>query len=183
MRENNSGSPGAHDVRRRHHLKATSARTLGAETGAVRFWPYSGWMPASLTILPHLPSWTLTKSSISLGEPENASKPTLPSFDLISGSSMSLRSPRLSCVTIAGGVWAGPTMPAHESMSKPVTPASSSVGSLGNSELRCRRVTASPRNAPDRTFGRPFVRSVNIIDPRPASTAWRAGGELLYGTC
>jgi hypothetical protein len=29
------------------------------------------------------------------------------------------------------------------------------------------------------TCGRPVVRSVNIIDTRPASTSWMAGGELL----
>src|SRR6516225_3783788 len=111
-------------------------------------------MPASLTILPHLPSWTLTKSSNSVGVLENASKPTLPSFDLTSGSSIILRSSLLSCVTITGGVWAGATIPAHESMSNPLTPASSSVGNSGNSGLRCRRVTASARNAPDLTCGR-----------------------------
>ena len=92
---------------------------------------------------------------------------------------MILRSSLLSFVTIVGGVWAGATIPAHESMSKPVTPASSSVGSSGNNGLRCRRVTASARNAPDLTCGRPVVRSVNIIDTRPASTSWMAGGELL----
>jgi len=35
-------------------------------------------------------------------------------------------------------------------MSKPVTPASSSVGSSGTSALRCSRVVASPRSAPER---------------------------------
>src|ERR1700738_2786228 len=144
---------------------------------------YSGWRPASLTILPHLPSWTLMKFPNSSDGLENASKPILPSFDLTSASSMILRSSVLSRATISGGVWAGATMAAPESMSKPVTPASSRVGNSGKSGLRCSRVTASARNAPERTCGSPVVRSVNIIETRPASTSWSAGGELLYGTC
>src|SRR5262245_41289093 len=74
-------------------------------------------MPASLTILPHLPSWILIKSANSGGELENASKPTLPSVDLISGESMILRSSRLSRPTTSGDVCAGATIPAQESMS------------------------------------------------------------------
>jgi len=74
-------------------------------------------MPASLTILPHLPSWILIKSANSGGELENASKPTLPSVDLISGESMILRSSRMSRPTTSGDVCAGATIPAQESMS------------------------------------------------------------------
>src|SRR5262249_38088172 len=62
-----------------------------ARLPALRFRSYSAWMPASLTIFPHLPSWTLTKSSSSLGELENASKPTLPRLDFPSPLSMILR--------------------------------------------------------------------------------------------
>src|SRR5262249_23199771 len=68
-------------------------------------------MPASLTILPHLPSWTLTKSSSSLGELENASKPTLPRLDFTSLLSMILRSSALSSVMMSAGVPAGAKMP------------------------------------------------------------------------
>src|ERR1700730_1935510 len=168
------------------HIHAACRATLASPLR--NFFPqirpsYSGWRPASLTILPHLPSWTLMKFPNSSDGLENASKPTLPSFDLMSASSMILRSSVLSRATISGGVWAGATMPAHESMSKPVTPASSRVGNSGKSGLRCSRVTASARNAPERTGGSPVVRSVNIIETRPASTSWSAGGELLYGTC
>src|SRR5262245_13164354 len=88
-------------------------------------------LPASLTILPHLPSWTLTNSSSSLGELENASKPTLPRLDFTSPLSMILRSAPLSSVMMSAGVPAGAKMPAQESMSNPVTPASSRVGSSG----------------------------------------------------
>src|SRR3990167_9136075 len=83
--------------------------------GPVRFQVHSGLMPASLIILPHLPSWALTKSSISFGELENASNPTLRSRDFTSALSMILRSSVLSLVTISGGVLAGANMPAHES--------------------------------------------------------------------
>ena len=44
--------------------------------------------------------------------------------------------------------------------------------------LRALRVTASARSAPDRTCGRPGVRSVNIIDTRPPRTSLSAGGTL-----
>ena len=64
-------------------------------------------------------------------------------------------------------------------MSKPVTPASSMVGSSGNSALRLMRVIASARNAPDWTCGMPVVKSANIIDTRPASTSVSACGALL----
>src|SRR5262249_5750004 len=143
----------------------------------------SGLMPPPLTILNHLPRWTLQTPSNSFGELEDASKPTMRSLELMTGSSTILRSSLLICVTIAGGVLAGATIPAPQSTSKPVIPASSIVGSSGNSELRCRRVTASARRAPDLTCGRPDVRSANIIDTRPASTSWMAGGVLLWGTC
>src|SRR6266545_675200 len=93
-------------------------------------------MPASLIILPHLPSWSLTKASSSADELENASKPTLPRLDFTSGLSMILRSAALSSVMMSEGVPAGAKMAAQESMSKPLTPASSSVGSSGKSVER-----------------------------------------------
>ena len=74
---------------------------------------------------------------------------------------------------------AGATKPAQASMSKPVTPASSMVGSSGNSALRLMRVTPSARNAPAWTCGMPVVKSTNIIDTRPASRSVRACGVLL----
>ena len=79
----------------------------------------------------------LDKSSISLGELENASKPTRPSVVLMSGLSMILRSSVLSCVTISGGVCRPERRcrPRNRCRS-PSTPASSMVGSSGNSELR-----------------------------------------------
>src|SRR5438876_8996409 len=145
--------------------------------------PHSGWMPASLIILPHLPSCSLTRSASSSGELENASKPALPRVDLTSALSMILRSSVLSSVMISAGVPAGAKMPAHESMSNPVTPASSSVGNSGTSVERLILVTASARSEPAFTCGNPVVRSANIIDTRPARTSLSATGTVLYGTC
>jgi hypothetical protein len=48
-------------------------------------------MPASLIILVHLSSWTLTKPPSSAGVLENASKPSVPIRALISGLSTILR--------------------------------------------------------------------------------------------
>src|SRR6266566_3798729 len=146
-------------------------------------WPHSGWIPASLIILPHLPSCSFTSSASSSGELENASKPALPRVDLTSALSMILRSSVLSSVMISAGVPAGAKMPAHESMSNPVTPASSSVGNSGTSVERLILVTASARSEPAFTCGNPVVRSANIIDTRPARTSLSATGTVLYGTC
>src|SRR6266568_4537484 len=134
-------------------------------------WPHSGWIPASLIILPHLPSCSFTSSASSSGELENASKPALPRVDLTSGLSMILRSSVLSSVMISAGVPAGAKMPAQESLSNPVTPASSSVGNSGTSVERLILVTASARSEPAFTCGNPVVRSANIIDTRPARAA------------
>src|SRR5204863_3963976 len=78
--------------------------------------PYSGWMPACLIILPHLPSWSAAKSSSSLGELENASKPALPRLVFTSGLSMILRSSALSSAMMSEGVPAGANIAAQESM-------------------------------------------------------------------
>jgi hypothetical protein len=140
---------------------------------------YSGWMLASLTILPHLPSWTLTKSSNSLGELENASKPTLPSFDLTSGSSMILRSSLLSCRHDRRRRTGRRDDPGPRIHVEAGYPGLVQRWQFREQRAALQAVTASARSAPDRTCGRPVVRSVNIIDTRPASTSWMAGGELL----
>src|SRR5262249_16046329 len=56
---------------------------------------HSGWMPASLIILVHFTSWTLTKLSSSSAELEKASKPVAAIWAFTSGSSMILRSSAL----------------------------------------------------------------------------------------
>src|SRR6516162_2880844 len=84
----------SHEVWQTHHLWAARRESLYGEANDA-----------------------LLSLRLNAGVLENASKPTLPSFDLTAGSSMILRSSLLSCVTIVGGVWAGATIPAHESMS------------------------------------------------------------------
>src|SRR3954467_3205114 len=138
-------------------------------------------MPASLIILVHLSSWTLTKLPSSAGVLENASKPSVPIRALISGLSTILRNSALSRVTTSGGVCAGANTPIHESMSKLVTPASCKEGSSGNNVLRCILVTARARSAWALTWGRPLVRSMNIIDTRPPSTSLTAGVRASIG--
>ncbi len=64
-------------------------------------------------------------------------------------------------------------------MSKPVTPASSMVGNSGNSALRLRRVDANGRRVLAWMCDRLVVKSLNIIDTRPARTSVIAGGALL----
>ena len=118
-----------------------------------------------------------------MGELENASKPAFASVAFTVGLSMILRSSVLSRAMNSGGVPAGANRPAHESMSKPLTPASSIVGSSGKSAERLIRVSASARSVPALTCGIPVERSANIIETRPASTSLSAGGTLLYGTC
>src|SRR5262249_7482481 len=109
---------------------------------------YSGSIPASLIIRVHLTSWTLTNSPSSSGVLEKASNPTAPRRPLTSGSSMILRSSALRRATISRGVLAGANIPAHESMSKLVMPASCKEGSSGNNVLRCSRVVAKARSVP-----------------------------------
>src|SRR5262249_7521682 len=65
-------------------LRPSGLMVRPSDISAEPFRHYSAWMPASLIILPHLPSWTLTKLSSPVGELEHASKPTLPTFDLTS---------------------------------------------------------------------------------------------------
>src|SRR5262249_23544692 len=144
---------------------------------------YSGWMPASLTILPHLPTWSPAKSWSSLGELETPPTPAWESLASPWGLWMIWRSPGWSSSMMSEGAPAGAKIAAQESMSKPLTPASSSVGSSGMRVERLSRVTASARSLPALTCGKAVVRSANIIDTRPASTSLRAGGTLLYGTC
>ena len=57
------------------------------------------------------------------------------------------------------------------------------VGSSGNSVLRLIRVIASARSAPALTCGRPVVRSMNIIDTRPAEQVVDRRRRASYGTC
>ena len=150
-----------------------------ADKGRVGVKPYSGWMPASLIILLHLSSWTLTKSSSSSGELENASKPSGAIFALVSGLSMILRSSALSCVTNPGGVPAG-----REEAGPGIHVEAGHAGLVHGRQLRKQRAAldARHRERPQRsglTCGRPVVKSMNIIETRPASRSWIAGGALL----
>src|SRR5687767_8376357 len=83
---------------------------------------------------------------------------------------------------IAGGVEAGASKPNHDSISKPGSPASDSVGTSGNRLERLAAVTPG-------AFSFPFLiciwRALTLekcIDISPPSTAMVAGGPPLYGT-
>jgi len=93
-------------------------------------------MPASLIIFVHFTNWTSLNFPSSSGEEENASKPSVALFALISGLSMIFRSSVLSFVTTSCDVPTGAKKPPQASMSKSVRPASSSVGRSGAIVLR-----------------------------------------------
>jgi hypothetical protein len=67
-------------------------RNAAPKERSIQFQRQSALMPASLTMLSHLPSWTFMKAPSSSGVLENPSKPTFLNFAWTSGLSMTLRS-------------------------------------------------------------------------------------------
>ncbi len=80
----------------------------------------------------------------------------------MSGASKPCTTARLSAITLSRGRLAGPIRAYQLDTSKPLTPASSSVGTSGSSGQRCSSVTPSARNFPERTCGMTLGRLLNI---------------------
>ena len=104
--------------------------------------------PESLTTLDHL----RTSPSISLANSAGACPPgSAPKVFQIAASSEPASALATSCCkreTVSGEVPAGAQMPYHVPASKPGTPTSASVGTLGSAKERLAVVTASGSNLP-----------------------------------
>src|SRR4051812_32189335 len=92
-----------------------------------------------------------------------------------SGSASTLAVSALIRVTTAGGVPAGASKPNHDSISKPGSAASATVGTSGNMSERFGVETASARTLPLLICGCTPVTVTNSTETSPASNADSAG--------
>ena len=88
-----------------------------------------------------------------------------------------------SRATIASGRWAGAINAMSVEDSKPVTPASCSVGTSGARGVRSAVLTASIFTRPACRWGNAVTASMKHILTSPESNAWAAGAPPRYGTC
>src|SRR6516164_11347180 len=105
-------------------------------------------MPASLISGPQLSISDLRNCPSSAGVEPITNKPSCSRRPLIVGSASAAAVSAYIFCTIAGGVLAGTKKAYHPETSKPVSPASASVGNSGAAGVRLLVVTASARNWP-----------------------------------
>src|SRR3989442_1454967 len=121
--------------------------------------------------------------SNSSGVPPAGSRPSPANFSLSAGDISALFISALSLATMSFGIPRGPITPAQVITSKPVTPASATVGNSGTAGERLGPVTASPRTLPALTWGTIAGMLSNSRSICPATKPVIACCASLYGTC
>src|ERR1043166_3153570 len=114
---------------------------------------HSALMPAALMTLSHTAASACMKAANCCGESPTKSTPWLDSFCWTSLSLVMRAISALSLATMSFGVFAGSSSPNHEVTSKPLRPASDTVGMAGSWGERFKLVTAMPFSLPVCTWG------------------------------